>query len=80
MRYGSSTKNSLIWMATLFASLTLATISSADQITLTNGDIIQGLLNQKIETHVIWNSESFGTLTIAQEQVASINGEPQAAE
>ena len=76
MRYGSSTKNSLIWMAALFASLALATTAAADQITLTNGDIIQGQLNQQTETHVIWNSDSFGALTIAQEQVTSINGEP----
>ena len=75
MRYGSFTKRSLIWMVTFFASLTLATSVTADQITLTNGDIIKGQLKQQTDTHVIWSSDSFGTLTIAQEQIASINGE-----
>ena len=75
MQYGSSTKNSLIRMAAL-TTLALTSIVSADQITLTNGDIIQGQLNEQTESHVIWNSESFGNLSIALEQVVSINNEP----
>lgn len=76
MQYGSSTKKSLIRMAALTTIFALTTTVSADQITLTNGDIIQGQLNEQTESHVIWHSESFGNLSIAVEQVASINGEP----
>ena len=70
MRHGISTKNFLIWMAAL------TTTASADQITLTNGDTIQGQLGEQTYSHMIWNSDSFGALSIALEQVASINGEP----
>lgn len=70
MQYGSSTKYLFIWMAAL------ATSVFADQLALTNGDIIQGQLDEQTDTHMIWNSDSFGALSIALEQVATINGEP----
>lgn len=72
MQYGSFTNNPLIWMATLI----LTTTVSADQITLTNGDILQGQIGEKTDSQVIWHSENFGALTIALEQISSINGDP----
>lgn len=86
MPYGNSTSKDLTCLAApAFKTTTLATVAltamtltaivSADQITLTNGDIIQGQLSEQTESQVTWDSERFGALTIALEQVASINGE-----
>ena len=43
---------------------------------LVNGDIINGQLEEQTGEHLIWNSDSLGTLTIALEQVALIDGQP----
>ena len=57
-------------------TLTISTTATAGQITLINGDSINGQLEEQTDEHLIWNSDSFGTLTIALEQVASIDGQP----
>ena len=69
MQYGRSTKYLFIWMATS------ATGVSADQISLINGDLIHGQLGAKTDSYVILNSDNFGELSIALEEIASINGE-----
>ncbi len=69
MQYGRSTIYLFIWMATL------ATGISADQISLINGDLIHGQLSEQTDSHVILNSDNFGKLSIALEEIAAINGE-----
>ena len=76
MQYGCSTKPVQLWMAALFTTLTISTTATASQVTLVNGDIINGQLEEQTGEHLIWNSDSLGTLTIALEQVALIDGQP----
>ena len=54
--------------------------SSADQIILMNGDIIQGTQTEITDTHIIWNADNFGTLSIALNQVVSISPTAQEPE
>ena len=54
--------------------------SSADQIILMNGDIIQGTRTEITDTHIIWNADNFGTLSIALNQVVSISPTAQEPE
>ncbi|MDT2078639.1 MAG: hypothetical protein RMX54_10185, partial [Planktomarina sp.] len=58
-----------------FFIITLSITISADEILLVNGDILQGLQTERTDSHIIWNSDNFGTLNIALEQVATITPE-----
>ena len=60
-------------------SLLLAATSHADVLETVAGDLIQGQLKTSDETNVIWTSASFGELTLARDQVKTINGQPLAA-
>jgi hypothetical protein len=66
-----------IWTVFL---LPLSTSISADELKLTNGDVIQGHLIETSESpetqsgKIIWQSDIFGALNIALDQVATING------
>lgn len=71
MQYGRFTKKPLTWIATLAFTTTV----SAGQITLTNGDILQGQIGDQTDSHVIWHSDNFGALAINLEQISTINGE-----
>ncbi len=50
--------------------------ASADEIILLNGDILQGSKIEETDSHIIWNSDNFGNLSIALDQVRSVNGAP----
>ena len=76
MQYGRFTKSAQLWMGALLTTLTLSKTVSAEQLILINGDNIQGQLIEQTEEHLVWESSSFGTLTIALEQIASIDGQP----
>ena len=66
--------------AILFGSISLAaiTLSStttyADELVLSNGDVLQGQTVEQTESHLIWHSDNFGDLSIPIDNVASING------
>jgi hypothetical protein len=66
-----------LWAVFLLA---LSTAISADELKLTNGDVIQGHLLETPEdpeadgSQIIWQSDNFGPLSIALQQVATING------
>ena len=66
-----------LWAVFLLA---LNTAISADELKLTNGDVIQGHLLETSEdpeadsSQIIWQSDNFGPLSIALQQVATING------
>jgi len=53
--------------------LLLSTKSIADQIILTNGDSLQGTKIGETESHLFWQSDTFGPLSIALDKVASIS-------
>ena len=59
-----------------FLVISLSAISSADEIALMNGDIIQGSQAELTESHIIWNADNFGALSIAINQVLTVNGVP----
>jgi putative salt-induced outer membrane protein YdiY len=61
-------------LATFSASLCSAAFS--DQISLKNGDTLQGTLISQTESFVLWQSESFGEIQIPTNQVAFINPTP----
>lgn len=68
-------------LLTLVASLTLAFSYSAysDQISLTNGDRLQGSLVSQTDSTISWQSEIFGLLEIPADQVALIHQAPTTA-
>lgn len=68
-------------LLTLVASLTLAFSYSAysDQISLTNGDRLQGTLVSQTDSTISWQSEIFGLLEIPADQVALIHQAPTTA-
>ena len=68
-------------LLTLVASLTLAFSYSAysDQISLTNGDRLQGTLVSQTDSTISWQSEIFGLLEIPADQVALIHPAPMTA-
>lgn len=68
-------------LLTLVASLTLAFSYSAysDQISLTNGDRLQGTLVSQTDSTISWQSEIFGLLEIPADQVALIQPAPTTA-
>jgi putative salt-induced outer membrane protein YdiY len=57
----------------LGAIFTIAGFAHGGQIVLNNGDAVKGTLIVKTETHVVWESDSFGGLNIPLSQVASID-------
>ena len=62
---------------TLVFSLLLwvfASASTADQLTLTNGDMLHGKMEAQTDTHIIWLADNFGKLKIDKQRVATING------
>ena len=59
------------------AAITLPTTTThADELVLSNGDVLQGQTVEQTESHLMWHSDNFGNLSIALETVASINGKP----
>ena len=58
-----------------FFIITLSITLSADEIVLVNGDILQGLQTERTDSHIIWNSDNFGPLSIALDQIATITPE-----
>lgn len=68
-------------LLTLVAGLTLAFSYSAysDQISLTNGDRLQGTLVSQTDSTISWQSEIFGLLEIPADQVALIHPAPTTA-
>ena len=46
--------------------------ASADQILLTNGDVIQGLMLEENDETIVWQSDNFGKLSIDRGRVASV--------
>lgn len=54
----------------------LSATSSADEIILVNGDILQGTQTEITDTHIIWNTDNFGALSIAIDQVLTVSGVP----
>ena len=54
----------------------LSATSSADEIILVNGDILQGTQTEITDTHIIWNTDNFGALSIALNQVLIVSGVP----
>ena len=62
---------------TLVFSLLLwvfASASTADQLTLTNGDMLHGKMEAQTDAHIIWLADNFGKLKIDKQRVATING------
>ncbi len=54
--------------------ITLSATSVADEIILMNGDILQGSQAEKTDSHIIWNADNFGNLSISLDQVRTVNG------
>ena len=48
----------------------------ADELVLINGDTLKGQTVEQTDRHLIWHSDNFGDLSIALEEIASINGAP----
>ncbi len=65
------------WIVFLLA---LSTAISADELILSNGDVIQGHLVEASQntdadsSRILWQSDNFGPLSIAWDRVATING------
>ena len=57
-----------------FLIITFSAVSSAEEIILLNGDILQGSITEETDSHIIWNADNFGNLSIALDQVLSVNG------
>ena len=51
----------------------LSSVAFSDQISLKNGDTLQGTLISQTDTYVLWQSDNFGELQIPTDQVVSIN-------
>lgn len=54
-------------------SLTFYIASFADEIKLSNGDVLQGQEQQRTENQVLWLSDNFGLLAIDKSGIATIN-------
>ena len=59
----------IIFILTSFYCLQFA---SADQILLTNGDLIQGSVVEQNDDFIVWESVNFGKMTIAMSKVDSV--------
>ena len=56
--------------------MAFAGLSSADEISLSNGDVLHGKMHEQTDDHVLWRSDNFGLLTIDKTRIVSINGAP----
>jgi len=56
--------------------LTFCIASFADEIKLSNGDVLQGQEQQRTENQVLWLSDNFGLLAINKSSIATINEIP----
>ena len=56
--------------------LTFYIASFADEIKLSNGDVLQGQEQQRTENQVLWLSDNFGLLAIDKSGIATINEIP----
>lgn len=54
--------------------LSVSAVSLADQLALTNGDILNGTMQEKTEDQVLWQSDNFGLLAIDKARIATLNG------
>ena len=54
--------------------VSFSAVSLADQLTLTNGDVINGKVQEKTEDQVLWLSDNFGLLAIDKARIATLNG------
>lgn len=69
-------------LSTLIAIITFTHSFPAfsDQISLKNGDTLQGSLTSQTDTFVLWHSYNFGELQIPKDQVVSISPAPETKE
>ena len=69
-------------LSTLIAIITFTHSYPAfsDQISLKNGDTLQGSLTSQTDTFVLWHSYNFGELQIPKDQVVSISLAPETQE
>ena len=58
--------------STIALVLAYSSLAQSDQITLNNGDTLQGILVAQSDTFVTWKSDSFGIFKIPKLQIASI--------
>jgi len=58
---------------TATVALALSSLAYSDQISLKNGDILQGTLTSQTDAYVLWESDNFGALQIPTNQIAFIN-------
>jgi hypothetical protein len=70
MQHMSSTIRSFFGLLLLSSSAA----SLADQLALTNGDVINGTMQEKTEDQVLWLSDNFGLLAIDKARIATLNG------
>jgi putative salt-induced outer membrane protein YdiY len=54
--------------------LSMPAFSFADQLALTNGDVLNGKMQEKTEDQVLWLSDNFGLLAIDKARIATLNG------
>ncbi|MGB1333829.1 MAG: hypothetical protein ACPG57_02890, partial [Porticoccaceae bacterium] len=57
-------------------TVSLNSLAFSDQISLKNGDTLQGTLISQTDTYVLWQSDNFGELQIATDQIALISPTP----
>lgn len=62
-----------IFRLAAIAALSLNSFANCDQITLKNGDILQGTLITRTEAFVIWESNNFGTVHIPIDKLLPSN-------
>jgi putative salt-induced outer membrane protein YdiY len=55
----------------------LNSLALSDQISLKNGDTLQGTLISQTDTYVLWQSDNFGQLQIPTDQIALISPSPE---
>jgi putative salt-induced outer membrane protein YdiY len=70
--YKMGIRKTFLGLAAIVA-LSLNSFAYCDQITLKNGDTLQGTLISRTETFVIWQSNNFGTVHIPVDQLLTSN-------
>ncbi|MDG1694358.1 MAG: DUF481 domain-containing protein [Porticoccaceae bacterium] len=58
-------------------ALSFSTLAYSDQITLKNGDTLQGAVTAETDVYITWKSDNFGELQIPKDQVISISPPPE---
>ena len=58
------------------ALVTASALSFADQLVLSNGDTLNGTMQEKTEDQVFWLADNFGLLVIDKTRIATLNGAP----